>query len=133
MKKATSLYLLIFLVAFLAAGSGFAYGRYRTLQDLGLQLALFNFSSWATDVKIQVVLLDLLQKQRYGQASARMEKCLDISLASLGPYDHYARKYPDPEVFAALRAARAYREKHPHPGAGEKLAAGIHRAFRMVK
>lgn len=132
MKKWT-LFPLTFVLVCLAACGGYAYGQYRTQQDLGLKFELLNYSAWAAEGEIQVELLKLMAQHKNRQATAKLERVLDVTLASLAHYDRYAGTHPDPRVFRAIRAAKAYRAGHPAHRVGVALTAGVRRSFAMVK
>jgi hypothetical protein len=59
MNKSIKSLLLMFVVC-IAAYSGFVFGKQKRQQELDHQLELINYSTWATDVKID---LDLLKPE----------------------------------------------------------------------
>ena len=117
------------LLICMAAYGGYALGAIQKQKQLDSEFERLNYSVWATDVKVMVGLLDLLQEQRHQETFDKIEGYLDVTLASLGPYARLAKKYPDEDIFKAIKLAKAHRKKYPEHKVHEKLKNGVGMAF----
>ncbi len=127
-KSAVIAVILIFLAAF----GGYIYGGNERQKTLDRDFQLLNYSEWATEVKANIRLLELIDKKRYQEAKNLLSRFLDIRLASLGKYDRFAKDYPNNDIFAAIAAARKYREQHPSSKVNPELEKGVMRALKIT-
>lgn len=111
---------LVFVVA--AAGifyAGIRVGNYQTTKRIDKLFEKSLYSLDATEIKNQVMLLELIKAGDYNMAQKRLEAFLDIGLAGLALYVNNPPLNPDredKEIIEAISIAKKYREKYPgHP------------------
>lgn len=108
---------LVFMVA--AAGfyhAGIRVGNYQTTKRVDRQIQKSLYALEATEVKNQVMLLELLKAGDYNIAQNRLEAFLDVGLAGLALYVKKPPLNPDmedKEIIEAISIAKKYREKYP--------------------
>ena len=115
-----------------AAYGGYMVGSMEGQRAMDEQYQLLNYSAWATEVKANVRLLDLIDARQYKEAGDLLETFLDIRLASLSPYEGIAGDHPDQDVFQAIEMARLRRSKHPGHMVNPKLEKNVERALRIA-
>jgi hypothetical protein len=132
MKKIIINFFVIFIVLS-ATYVSYSYGRYERQKELDLQLELINYSVWATKIKMDLGLLEMLNEHKISEAKNKIEIYIDVTLASLGNYEKLAKKYPDPEIFEAIKRAKQYRQQTNTHKVPIKLSTGVEQAFRIVE
>ena len=133
MMKVARFYVPIIILVFIAAYGGYVLGGHKRQQKIERQFELINYSSYATDVNIDVQLIDYLEAKRYKDAEDLLEKMIDVTLDSLSLYDKLAPRYPDQKIFDAIATVKKHRETHPGHKVHETLSPGVERAFKIGK
>ena len=133
MTKDIKVSLLAVVLILLAACCGYVYGGNQRQKALDRQFQLLNYSGWATEVKANVQLLDLMKAKKYRDAEDLLERFLDVRLDSLGLYDSFAKDHPDENIFLAIDAAREHRARYPGHVVNPKLEKGVTRALGITE
>lgn len=108
---------LVFVVA--AAGifyAGIRVGNYQTTKRIDKLMEKSLHSLDATEIKNQVMILELIKNGDYNMAQKRLEAFLDVGLAGLALYVNNPPLNPDREdkdIIEAIIVAKKYREKYP--------------------
>ncbi len=126
-----TVFAIVIALVFAAAYGGYVFGGSQRQKTLDEQFRLLNFSVEATEVKVNVKELELIEAKKYKEAEDLLENVLDIRLANLGPYEGLARDHPDKEIFLALQIAKKHREQHPSHTVAPSLEKGVARALSI--
>ncbi len=124
-------YILVIVLVCIAALGGYVVGGNHRQKTLDHDFRLLNFGVWATEVKVNVRVLDLLEAKKYKDADDILENMLDVQLASLSGYDQFAAGHPDKDIIAAIDMAKKHREQYPAHKVHPDLAPGVARALNM--
>ncbi|WP_225071930.1 hypothetical protein [Desulfuromonas sp. CSMB_57] len=108
-------------LVFVLVASGFYYagirvGNYQTTKRIDRQIEKSLYALDATEIRNQVMLLELLKAGDYNMAQNRLEAFLDVGLAGLALYVNNPPLNPDSEdkeIIEAISIAKNYREKYP--------------------
>jgi hypothetical protein len=108
-------------LVFVVVASGFYYagirvGNYQTTKKIDRQIEKSLYALDATEIRNQVMLLELLKAGDYSMAQNRLEAFLDVGLAGLALYVNNPPLNPDredKEIIEAISIAKKYREKYP--------------------
>jgi hypothetical protein len=133
MMKNANIYILVAVLVCIAAYGGFIYGGNERQKTLDRNFELLNFSTWATEIKINVQLLDLIEAKKYKETENLLDKSLDVRLASISLYDKYAADYPEKDIFLAIDIAKKHREKYPFHEVNPHVESGVERAFKITE
>ena len=108
---------LVFVVA--AAGifyAGIRVGNYQATKRIDKLIKKSLHSLDATEIKNQVMILELIKAGDFNMAQKRLEAFLDVGLAGLALYVNNPPLNPDrddKDIIEAIRVAKKYREKYP--------------------
>ncbi len=133
MNEPTKFILVIVLVCIISVFGGYTYGMKQQQERMDQYFELLNYGAWATDVKANVKVLDLLEARKYKDAENLLENFLDVRLASISLYDKLAVDHPDEDIFLAINAAKEHRKDHPSHQVPPSLEQGVARAFKITE
>ncbi len=133
MVKIVRFYLPIIVLVLVAAYVGFVFGGHKRQGKIERQLELINYGSWATDVNVNMRLIDLIEAKKYDKAQNLLENLLDDTLACLCLYDKLAPTYLDQKIFDAIALAKKHRSEYPGHKVNPTLATSVERAFKITK
>jgi hypothetical protein len=131
LMKNEKIYVLAIVLVCISAYGGYLYGGNQRQQAMDQNMQLLNFSSWATEIKMNLQLLDLVEAKKYKDAGDLLERFLDVRLASISQYDKFALDHPDEDIFQAIDSARKHREQHPDHKINPNLEPGVARALKI--
>jgi hypothetical protein len=126
-------YVVALLLVCAAAYGGYVYGGNQRQKTTDRNFELLNFGTWATEIKANVQLLELMETKKYKDAENLLERLLDVRLASISLYDKYALDYPDKDIFSAIDIAKRHRQKYPLYKVNDQLKSGVARAFTLIE
>lgn len=133
MMKVVRFYVPVIILVSIAAYGGYVLGGHNRQQTIERQFELVNYSSYATDVNVDVKLINYLEAKRYKDAEDLLEKLIDVTMDSLSLYDKLAPTYPDQKIFDAIDTVKKHRVEHPGHKVHEKLLPGVERALRITR
>lgn len=125
------IYIVALVVVCIAIYGGYVCGGNQRQKKLDQYFELLNYSVWATEVKSNIKLIDLIEAKRYKDAEILLENYLDVTLASMSLYGELADKHPDKDIFDAIETARKHREQHPDHKVDPTLANSVDRALNI--
>ncbi len=131
MRQNANVVVIVIVLIGAAAYGGYVFGGMQRQKAMDEQFRLLNFSVGATEVKANVMALELIEAKKYKEAEELLENVLDVRLANLGPYEVLARDHPDKEIFQAVQTARIHREQHPSHKAAPNLEKSVDRALGL--
>ncbi len=131
MRRDANIIVIAIVLIAVAAYGGYVFGGMQRQKVMDEQFRLLNFSVGATEVKANVMALELIEAKKYKEAEELLENVLDVRLANLGPYEVLARDHPDKEIFQAVQIARKHREQHPSHKAAPDLEKSVERALSI--
>ncbi len=129
--KPAKIYILVIVLVCISAYGGYIYGGNQRQKKLDQYFELLNYSAWATEVKGNVKLLDLIEAKKYKETENLLENFLDVTLASISSYDKLAANHPDKDIFSAIDIARKHREQYPAHKVNQNLESSVARALKI--
>jgi hypothetical protein len=93
---------------------GVGFGNYKTQQRLDKYITYELLSSIsASELKVNIILLELLNSGDSATTKKRLESLVDAGLAQITLYVNQQPVKPDNDIIEAIKIAKKYREKHP--------------------
>ncbi len=131
--KPVKIYILVIVLVCSAAYGGYIFGSHQRQKKQERQFELLAYSTFATEVNIDVQLINMIEAKKYKEAANLLENFIDVTLASLSLYDTFATDYPNKFIFSAIDAAKKHREQHPSHKIDSNLSNGVARAFKITE
>jgi uncharacterized protein YneF (UPF0154 family) len=112
---------------------GMIFGSYNATNRINKQVENSLYSLDATQIKIQIDLLELMRSGDYDKVQKKLEVFVDLGLANLAPYVAKPEFNSNVEINSAIIMAKMYRQKYSDHKINRIMENSVKKTLDFVK